>query len=906
MKKQLLGAVLLGAVIFNGQAQTPVGSVTQLKQQMNSSNAKTTAANTIQLKVNKDQHYQAQINLKESGETNTFVGEIADEPNGSFFLNFKGNTVDGHVILADKKKAYHYYSDNTGQAFVEEEDINEVLCVNYNEHEHNEAEEHDHTHTNAKISSTGDVKKLESLPGAEAVILLDFDGEYVSNTYWNQGNPIDAATSGFSDAKIRDIYKLMSEDFAPFNLNITTNLAVFNAASKNKRMRCIFTPTKTAAPKAGGVAYLNSFQWNRNDPCWVFNQGTRSAAEAGSHEVGHTLGLIHDGRTTPKEDYFKGHGDWAPIMGVGYYKPIVQWSKGEYDNASTTQNDINIITNTKNGFGFRTDDHSNTTNNATALTLENNGTLKSNNDGIVEKSSDKDVFTFSTQGGVANIQVEPFSYHPNLNVKVSLLNNNGNVIQTSNPAGIEDPAIINKTLNAGTYYIQIEGVGDGSAATNGYSGYASLGQYFISGKVESIAQNQAPTVQFTSPSNGQVFQQGAPIKVYATANDQDGNITYVSLFLNNELVRKDTDFPYEWPSHPDLASLSAGDYTLKLVAGDNDGATTQKSIEITIDNAVSNINDLTVESTSCDKVTLNWSDVQGEQAYRIRRKLASETTFTNLLDVAAGTTTYVDETVEENVTYIYMVRPVQNGAAVANSNQPQITVEACSVGTEYVFIVNRETGKKIRPLNNTEGEAIVQAPADLVGDYVQWEVVPSTGNYFYLKNKMTGYYFRPENDLENSELDIRPNTWTGNWTQWEKVATTGDFFYLKNRATGMYIRPQTKDDIDASTGDAFQIIQKPTTFAGFWTQWHFVPTSQAIIQETVVQEEVKATEVKMYPNPAHDQVYLTTTVKNVQVFDQLGNLLMEKENVKEIKTSSLIQGVYIIMLDGVAHRLLIQ
>jgi hypothetical protein len=22
-----------------------------------------------------------------------------------------------------------------------------------------------------------------------------------------------------------------------------------------------------------------------------------------------------------------GHGDWAPIMGVGYYRPISQWSK---------------------------------------------------------------------------------------------------------------------------------------------------------------------------------------------------------------------------------------------------------------------------------------------------------------------------------------------------------------------------------------------------------------------------------------------------------------------------------------------------------------------------------------------------------------------------------------------------
>jgi serralysin len=44
-------------------------------------------------------------------------------------------------------------------------------------------------------------------------------------------------------------------------------------------------------------------------------------AEAISHEVGHTLGLSHDGRITPSEGYYAGHGSgdtgWAPIMGVG-------------------------------------------------------------------------------------------------------------------------------------------------------------------------------------------------------------------------------------------------------------------------------------------------------------------------------------------------------------------------------------------------------------------------------------------------------------------------------------------------------------------------------------------------------------------------------------------------------------
>ena len=55
-------------------------------------------------------------------------------------------------------------------------------------------------------------------------------------------------------------------------------------------------------------------------------------AEAASHEAGHNMGLSHDGTSTAA--YYGGQGSgatgWAPIMGVGYYKNLSQWSKGEY------------------------------------------------------------------------------------------------------------------------------------------------------------------------------------------------------------------------------------------------------------------------------------------------------------------------------------------------------------------------------------------------------------------------------------------------------------------------------------------------------------------------------------------------------------------------------------------------
>ncbi len=81
---------------------------------------------------------------------------------------------------------------------------------------------------------------------------------------------------------------------------------------------------------AGGVAYLNSFSWGTDEPTFVFpaqlgNGFPKYVWEAVSHEVGHTVGLSHDGTATT--GYYSGHGDWAPIMGVGYYEPITQFSK---------------------------------------------------------------------------------------------------------------------------------------------------------------------------------------------------------------------------------------------------------------------------------------------------------------------------------------------------------------------------------------------------------------------------------------------------------------------------------------------------------------------------------------------------------------------------------------------------
>ena len=101
----------------------------------------------------------------------------------------------------------------------------------------------------------------------------------------------------------------------------------------------------------GGFAYLKSFNdyganTNYLKPAFVFNSSVVGAGEAITHEAGHNLGLSHDGQTNGT-GYYTGHGSgvtgWAPIMGVGYYQELVQWSMNTYPLANQPQDDISDI-----------------------------------------------------------------------------------------------------------------------------------------------------------------------------------------------------------------------------------------------------------------------------------------------------------------------------------------------------------------------------------------------------------------------------------------------------------------------------------------------------------------------------------------------------------------------------------
>ncbi len=560
------------------------------------SSEKTFTLSTARKNVN------AKINSYHQAEGNeSFMGSIENSKNSVVYFNIKNSLLHGKVIIPSEKKSYVYQTNAWGEVEVQEEDINNAFCVDYGIKKTNHK-----SLTNARATTIppalSPVYNLQSLPSANVVLMLDFDGEYVTNTQWNNGTTaIDALPNNFDETAINEIWKLVSEDFRAFNINVTTSNAVFLAANPHKRMKCIFTSNTNIASGANGVAFGGSFYWPTEQPCWVFSGQYIEAAETASHELGHTLGLAHDGTST--KPYYPGGYGWEPIMGVGLHPSLVQWSNGEYPDANNQEDDINIIANTPfygdnaHVIGFRTDEAGNTLATAKLLSYAPNGDIsETNNVGIISERTDVDVYSFNTTGGTASINVLNTSIYANLDIQLIIKNSAGNVI-SSTYSKIDQATSLDASfagvLPAGTYYIIIDGVGKGDPLTTngGYSDYASLGQYKITGN---IIANTAPAVTLSHIANygsfttSTAYKTPGSIRLSASATDIEGPISKVEFYQGSVKIGEDNLYPsFEWY----LNNLPAGIYTFTAKAYDQTGLNTESApISFIVDAVAPTIN----------------------------------------------------------------------------------------------------------------------------------------------------------------------------------------------------------------------------------------------------------------------------------------------------------------------------
>ena len=377
---------------------------------------------------------------------------------------------------------------------------------------------------------------LNSFPSAQATILVDFDGHLVQSSVWNNGNPINCAASGLTNAQIIEAFNRAAEDFRPFNINLTTDEAVFLSKPLNLRIRIIVTATSSwMTPGYGGMAYVGSFTWGDDTPAFVFSDrhgySPKKVGETISHESGHTVGLSHQSKyggdcNTPTETYNSGYGTgetgWAPIMGNSLSRNFSNWNNGPTPYGCTNvQDNLTIIT-TQNGFGYRVDDYAENLNGATYALQGNNFTAG----GVISTNADKDAFKFTLNSN-SNFYLTAIPFNvssnwigANLDVRIELYNTAATLIKDYNPLttlGIT----IDTILNAGTYYMKVYGTGNSNIGA-----YGSLGAYTINGSFSGLPihdVNLSGTVDKDKHNLSWRIIADEPIKTIQVETSNDGS-----------------------------------------------------------------------------------------------------------------------------------------------------------------------------------------------------------------------------------------------------------------------------------------------------------------------------------------------------------------------------------------------
>jgi len=334
------------------------------------------------------------------------------------------------------------------------------------------------------------IPKLNSWPTASATIYLDFDGYDVDNGVWNGGIPFTCEPAAMTDADITEVFNRVAEDYRPFNINITTDSAVYLAAPLTQRIRVVVTPTNSWYPGVGGISYVDSFTWGDETPCFVFSNklgpnNPKLVAECCSHESGHSLGLQHqssyDESCNITDVYNAGQGSgeigWAPIMGNSYYRNMSSWNNGPTPlGCANMQDNLSIIT-SKNGFSYRTDDFADDINSTPTQIDPTN----INVEGLISTVTDKDAFKFSlTKHTNLHLDATPFSVGAENNgadvdLRVQLFDATKKLIGTFD-SHTTMGVTVDTILNAGNYYLVVDGY-DNVNATE----YNSLGSYNLRG-----------------------------------------------------------------------------------------------------------------------------------------------------------------------------------------------------------------------------------------------------------------------------------------------------------------------------------------------------------------------------------------------------------------------------------------
>jgi hypothetical protein len=501
------------------------------------------------------------------------------------------------------------------------------------------------------LLANSQVPVLNSYPAAKAQLYLDFKGLQLAS--W--GNYTNINIPAFGDAgNIEAIWARVAEDFAPFNLNVTT----VEPAAWDDALDLRVVVGGDGAWTGGvnsGISQTGSFA--SSDPHIVFvfpdnlGQGDpKMVADAISHEAGHAYGLSHqsvwDNSGNLVEEYNPGDLSRAPLMGDSYAAQRSVWWLGPNDKSATDiQDDMAIIGGAANGFGFRPDDLGESPGAAAPLDVAGQFVHGA---GIIGTMDDLDYWWFNTDPGTVVLQVTVPAGIANLDAKLELVDASGNVIVPwQDPADSLDATVV-ATVEAGSYRVVV----------GSHGLYGDVGQYTIDGTVV------PPTGDLQAPIN-LVASAVSSTAISLTWSDQAASESgfVVERTLDGTTWSPIASVPASTTQYTDTGLTPGTQYTYRVQAQTDLGpsnyslpASATTPLEVPAAPT-----DLQAVGVAFNQINLTWKDnADNETGYVVERS-SDGSNWLTIAVLPADSTSYKDIGLPPNTEFSYRVHAI-NGA----------------------------------------------------------------------------------------------------------------------------------------------------------------------------------------------------------------------------------------------------